>query len=128
MTTRNKKSNQTREEFEKDFWEAYDHWPEEIKPEALSLIQKLGQLFGKQKTNSDTKRGADYTFPNDKRDARILELRQEGKSFREVADVINREFPKELVDEISARLALKRYCARSKNQYPYGPRGRKPNM
>ena len=76
---------------------------------------------------SDTKRRADYTFPNAERDARILELRLEGASFPEIAAIINMEFPREMVNDKSAQRALKRYCTRINHPYPEGKRGRKPN-
>ena len=63
---------------------------------------------------------------NAKRDARILELRQDDKSFSETCDIINDEFEDELIDEKTAAIALKRYCERNQIEYPRGKRGRKP--
>ncbi|MDR0329050.1 MAG: hypothetical protein LBI05_12230, partial [Planctomycetaceae bacterium] len=59
---------------------------------------------------------------NAKRDARIFELRLEGKSFAEVCVAINEEFPEEFLDDGSAQAALRRYCDRNQINYPHGKR------
>jgi len=60
------------------------------------------------------------------RDACIYDLRMVGKSFAEVCEAINKDFPGEFLDEKAATEALRRYCERNHINYPYGKRRRKP--
>ena len=61
---------------------------------------------------------------NAKRDARILELRKEGKPFKDVCDIVNKEF-NDMLSEKDAEIALTRHCKRNNIEYPYGKRGRR---
>ena len=90
------------------------------------LIALKECLLSLQTQKSSAKKPKSSVVPaNEKRDSRIFELRKAEKPFAEVCDIINQDFPGELLDEKGASEALKRHCTRNKIPYPYGKRGRK---
>jgi hypothetical protein len=93
--------------------------PEKSLREAIALTPV--EIIGANTAN-DTKTSEPY---NAERDACILLLRQDGKSFEEVCKKINEEFPSENLEQNAAAEALKRYCKRNNIKYPRGKRGRK---
>jgi hypothetical protein len=77
-----------------------------------------------QKDTSKDKKNTHSKPACEKRDARIYELKQEGKSWADICDTIAREF-NDPMDEGAATQALKRYCERHLLDQPKGKRGRK---
>ena len=105
---------------------------------AEKIFEEMKKLLNAHVEPSPKSSGADNAYnhrnsrsqqqaepANAKRDARILELRQAGTSFKKVCEIVNKEFEGEFLDEKGAGEALRRYCERNNIQYPYGKRGRK---